>query len=423
MASCPCIKHEEFSRGREFSVYKFAAKKHKKIVERKLKELGYVTQYASALCTACAKYCEDHLLNQTCSEQTPKKIKIDYNDINKVIKYIESGVLKEEILVRIASALGGSQKENIYNDILDINSSYKNESVLKSFNVNNWLSDRNAIVTEFLKSCSGVTNDATNSKKLLCVANSVDSLYKARCLNLVTPLAFAINLVGYYLSGSKIICSLNNSTSPAGSYPTLRSWINLQREAPLNAPQNGDIITFFDNNQILSRNWRVNYDHKCKVSVITTVIHIVPGFPTQLQMAPNFSPLKWLYIDRDSHFIVTRVEELLTHAKERFKCIRNEYITERLAKVYKEQNILTGNSLNNCEANNHCSQDPYDWVPSKHNATNPKIIMGETDFLNPCSYKAVEEVLQHIQIKTCSDINERKWTIVGMVSLMYWVPA
>ena len=165
MASCPCIKHEELSRSREFSVYKFAAKKHKKIEARKLKELWFVTQYASALCTACAKYCKDHLLNQTCSEQTPQKIKIDYNDINKVIKYIESGVLKEELLVRIASALGGSQKESIYNDILDINSSYKNESVLKSFNVYKWLSDRNAIVTEFLKSCSRVTNDDTNRKK------------------------------------------------------------------------------------------------------------------------------------------------------------------------------------------------------------------------------------------------------------------
>ena len=68
-----------------------------------------------------------------------------------MIKHIESGVIKEETLVRIASMPGSSQNESIYNDILDINSSYKNDSVLKYFNVNQWLSDRNPIVTEFIK--------------------------------------------------------------------------------------------------------------------------------------------------------------------------------------------------------------------------------------------------------------------------------
>ena len=89
-----------------------------------------------------------------------KPKKNDYNDINKVIKYIESGVLKEETLVRWVSR----KKESIYKDMLDINASYKNGSVLKYFNVNQWLYDKNQIVTEFRKSCSGLTNDNTNSK-------------------------------------------------------------------------------------------------------------------------------------------------------------------------------------------------------------------------------------------------------------------
>ena len=78
-----------------------------------------------------------------------------------MIKYIESGVLKEETLVRWVAR----KKESIYKDMLDINASYKNSSVLKYFNVNQWLSDRNPIVTEFIKSCSGLTNDNINSKK------------------------------------------------------------------------------------------------------------------------------------------------------------------------------------------------------------------------------------------------------------------
>ena len=59
------------------------------------------------------------------------------------------------------------KKESIYKDMLDINASYKNGSVLKFFNVNQWLSDRNPIVTELIKSNSGLTNDNTNSKKIL----------------------------------------------------------------------------------------------------------------------------------------------------------------------------------------------------------------------------------------------------------------
>ena len=98
----------------------------------------------------------------------------------------------------------------------------------------------------------------------------------------------------------------------------------------------------------------------------------------------------------DSDYIVTKVEEVLSHAKEKLNFIRNEYITERLVKVYKEQHVLTGNRLNNSEANNQCLQNPYYWEPNKHHATNPKFMMGKPDFLNHCSYKAVEEILQHI---------------------------
>ena len=155
----------------------------------------------------------------------PKIKKNDYYDINKVIKYliwcVKGGNASKD----------SSQKESIHNDILDINSSYKNDSVLKYFNVNQWLSDRNQMNIEFIKSCFGLTNDDTNSKKILCVAHSVGSLYKARCKR-------------HYI--------------------------------------------FLDNNQILSRNWHVKYDHKSKVSAITTVIHIVPRFPAHLQMAPYF---------------------------------------------------------------------------------------------------------------------------------------
>ena len=239
-------------------------------------------------------------------------------------------------------------------------------------------------------------------------------MYKARCLNLVTPLSFSINLISYYISESKIICSLNNSTSPAGSYPTIRNWISKQNEQPLKSPESCDILTFFDNNQIISRNWRVNYDHKCKVSAITTLIHIVPGLPSQLQEAPDFSPLKWLYIANEPREIVDKVDELLHSAKLKFHDIRNEFICSRLMKIYSKQCTLKDDLADVSE--NPSQDDPYEWVTSKHCDQIPKVMMGEPDFVNPCSYQAVEQVLHHIQSNTCG---RREWTIVGCDGLPF----
>ena len=97
------------------------------------------------------------------------------------------------------------------------------------------------------------------------------------------------------MTGSKAICEMNNSSATSGGYTTLQCWITSRTQTPSSRPsQENDLVTFFDNNQVLARNWRVVYDYKSKASAITTIIHIRPGIP---RAAPDFSPLQWLYVN------------------------------------------------------------------------------------------------------------------------------
>jgi hypothetical protein len=55
-------------------------------------------------------------------------------------------------------------------------------------------------------------------------------------------------------------------------------------------PIDGDIVIFFDNNQILTRRWYVVYDAKCMVSVVTTLLFLQPPIDYELQKNPSLSP-------------------------------------------------------------------------------------------------------------------------------------
>ena len=92
------------------------------------------------------------------------------------------------------------------------------------------------------------------------------------------------------MSQSKNVVSLFNSCRPAGSYFSLKKWLAKIGAIPIHLHEikDNDSITFFDNSQVLARNWRVNYNYKSKASVITTTANII--LPTKLQCNPELSP-------------------------------------------------------------------------------------------------------------------------------------
>lgn len=48
-------------------------------------------------------------------------------------------------------------------------------------------------------------------------------------------------------------------------------------------PPEGDVITFFDNNQVMARNWPVRFVSKAALSVVTNIFHIFPNIRSHVQ--------------------------------------------------------------------------------------------------------------------------------------------
>lgn len=245
------------------------------------------------------------------------------------------------MLKKVATILGERLSNDIYEDIESLTGSYKNINTLTDFDLNMWLHNRNPILTSFLFACTGCS-ERNNVKKNLCIAGAVDSIYKGRKLNFVAPLPFCKNLLCYYISGSKLISQLNNRQEAAGSYSSLKRWLKNISKEPASTPDNYDIITFFDNSQTIVRNWRVNYAHKTKASVITTLVHIQPSLTPTLQNRDEFNPRYWLYNTNCSNTdIVKGIQEKIQVEENVFNYVRNTYIENRLKKVIGENN-LTG---------------------------------------------------------------------------------
>ena len=57
---------------------------------------------------------------------------------------------------------------------------------------------------------------------------------------------------------------------------------------------NNDISVFFDNNQIMARNWNVKDNPQALISVITIMVSLVPPVITTLQRNTQFKPSVWL---------------------------------------------------------------------------------------------------------------------------------
>ncbi|KAJ8322266.1 LOW QUALITY PROTEIN: hypothetical protein KUTeg_000737 [Tegillarca granosa] len=382
--NCSCVSHEKYSEGRDYKVFRIDARKFRIAVINHLKANNELFNHSTFLCTACVSVAEGQL---KCSAK--KKLQID-DFFEEVIKAIEGGFLGEEKLTRLSIAIGRTTTKAIFDDSVNLGMLYQNDLYLQSLNVKDYISERNAVVLGFLRGICGTQKDLDDTKTNVKIAKAIEHVYNLTNDNFVAPLCFSSNLLTYYITGSKNACVLNSSGSPAGSYTTISKWINNQSIEPLSCPENPDVITFFDNNQVLERKWRVKYNFKSSTSVLTTVVHIIPDLTRNLQMEDKLSPRHWLSI----------------------KMITKEQLVKNNAFVDSIDDI----SIKRVEAQNQCSER-YAYVPSQHRTTLPDVKMGEPCFENPCSYEAVEKVFEHI-ITTTMGNSKRRWTILGCDG--YW---
>ena len=106
---------------------------------------------------------------------------------------------------------------------------------------------RNNIVVSFIK---GVIGKDVTDGTMVSVCKTVEHLYHARNQKFISPISFCQNLLTYYVTGSKFAAQINSRGSPSGSYATIKKWIADHAVQPLTCPDDTDVVTFFDNNQV-----------------------------------------------------------------------------------------------------------------------------------------------------------------------------
>jgi hypothetical protein len=271
--------------------------------------------------------------------EPPKKKRKETHD--HFLDELRNDNVSEEVLIEVVKLIGTKLSSDIYEDSLTISSLYKSNHFKEDFEVKSWISKRNKVLTTFLLATANVKSLEENHKKNLCIAGSVDSLLKARNLSTISPIHFYKNLISYYITGSKFITRLNNVHAPAGSYSSIIEWLNNMSCNSLKCTDNGDICTFFDNNQVVARNWRVNYNYKTKASVVTTVINIHPSLRTNIQENNDLNPTNWLY-SNEHDLTVKKIKSCISEHVSFFNNIRDQFIKNRLEKVQKDMKERNG---------------------------------------------------------------------------------
>ena len=337
MPSCGCSKHALLTTGVEFKTYKLSSKKFKQVTISKLRESGLLGPYTNYLCTVCAKYADENVEEPPCKRAKMDKISTDFEN---VLNKVNNGVLSESETLELATALGRSIQSDIFEETLSRGTEYQSSEYLKNLNIHEYVESRNSTLTTFIKAATSFEEckGENREKKLLYIANGVDCIYRARNLPFIGPLPFASNVLSYCATGSKSICVYNNKIAASGSYQTVRNWLAAKRSIEYKSTNvSSDSFIFFDNNQVISKNWRVTYNYKGKASVVTTVLQIIPASHTRLQYSPELSPFRWLYAGNAITDVVNAITgHVMLHLRE-YNYIRNMFIQERIRKVYGEQ--------------------------------------------------------------------------------------
>ncbi|XP_062608370.1 uncharacterized protein LOC134270197 [Saccostrea cucullata] len=293
--------------------------------------------------------------------------------------------------------------------------------MLKHFDPARYMSERNGPLLAFLKGLMH-EGDFYQKEKAVVISNAVDSVYYLVNTKFVAPLAFAKSLLIYTKTGSKEGVNVASAATPSGSYTSILNWLKANSQEKIKIPDNSDVISFFDNNQVIGRKWRVKNDFKAESSVITSVAHMQPRSDIQRNM--ELAPSKWqsfhVQAKKDS-LEKLKAQEILFEKD--FSKSRHGFISKRINEIIKQQSKEDGWKDHVDKKKDHPREiDPpnerYTFIPSCHEAGPSKVIAGEPIFENPCSYEAVEKVLDHL-LEEAEVGTTRHWTAVGCDGLPY----
>ena len=207
---------------------------------------------------------------------------------------------------KLAYKLGQNQASEILGEAIAISDKYKSLTELVHYDVPNFVQNSNGIVTSFIEGCCNVSNN----KNMYQIGLTIEMLYRMRYPSCIAPLSFMRNLLFYVGHDRSRVMKMNGASGPGGSYTTVTDWVKGLATLPPTCPD-GDIITVFDNDQVIGRTWKVRPDNKVSSSVITNIAWIVVQPDGHLQTETAFLPGKWLGPDNDEK--VLQATRKITH--------------------------------------------------------------------------------------------------------------
>lgn len=120
------------------------------------------------------------------------------------------------------------------------------------------------------------------------------------------------------------------------------------------------------------------------LSVITTLIHIVPHDVTHLQYVVSLDPSSWLYNAQCTvNDVYEKITQLIEVSNANFKFYRDDFFGERLQKVIESQehgrdivDLLTDDVEHDIMPG-ATTVDPYAFLPHGHPNDPPSVTVGD----------------------------------------------
>lgn len=132
-----------------------------------------------------------------------------------------------------------------------------------------YVSSRNHVIKSFLE---GIIDEIPSKKNsAMETARCIDYIYYMRNSTFISPLSFMQSLLTYYVTGSKAAVVLNSVGHPSGSYTTVNNWIKEYSKEALQCPNEVDVVTFFDNNQVCIL--LISTSLSCNVSCLSFLVN------------------------------------------------------------------------------------------------------------------------------------------------------
>ena len=417
--TCSCKIHETNAESTHVVVQNLeTCKKFSKTVISFLVEEGKLSPRAKLLCNTCyEKACLRYGHNENDSNVV-KKQKTEKYTVDEFVQLINNKSVDEINMRKIMKATGSYLHDELYNNV-DIN--YTEKHTLENMSYSHELSAYPNVLCDFLLALAASTD------KCAQILNSAEVLTYLVNSNFIGKLNFSMNLISYFMTGSRTLVEVRSRYSPSGSYTTLLKYLDKYSQHRNEIPKDKDIVIFFDNNQVLTRNWNVKYDSKALVSVVTTLISLCPPNSTQLQRNPSLSPMQWLHdVNMGEVAELYKVEQL----DNSFRIHRNQFIGELLHEILLEQKQDNGNVTDDIDIeiertrlvkfdDNHnvlyekSEIDPYGSIESNCEGKTEVKVLDPLD-QNPCSYESVSKVMSHIQTES-----DRQWNVIGCDGLPY----